>query len=224
MNLLFDLDGTLTDPGIGITRCLQHALASLGRPVPSTELLRRYIGPPLQGTFAELLETEEEARVAEAVRLYRERFVATGMFENSVYPEIPDGLETLQREGHRMWVATSKPHVYAREIVRHFGLDGFFEGVYGSELSGVNAEKGALIREILVQEGLDPRETWMVGDRSYDIAGARANGIRAVAVLWGYGSPEELNAAGPDRIVASIAELCEHVRRRGCTAKDLRKE
>jgi phosphoglycolate phosphatase len=224
MNLLFDLDGTLTDPGIGITRCLQHALASLGCPVPSTEVLRRYIGPPLQGTFAELLETEEEARVAEAVGLYRERFVTTGMFENSVYSEIPAGLETLQRDGHRMWVATSKPHVYAREIVRHFGLDGFFAGVYGSELSGVNAEKGALIREILVQESLDPRETCMVGDRAQDVAGARANGIEAVAVLWGYGSPEELNAAGPDRIVASIAELCEHVRWRSCTTKSLRKE
>jgi phosphoglycolate phosphatase len=224
VNLLFDLDGTLTDPGIGITRCLQHALASLGRPVPPVEVLRRYIGPPLQGTFAELLETEEEARVAEAVRLYRERFVTAGMFENSVYPEIPAGLEILQRAGHRMWVATSKPHVYAREIVRHFGLDRFFAGVYGSELSGVNAEKGALIREILVQESLDPRETCMVGDRAQDVTGARANGIEAVAVLWGYGSPEELNAAGPDRIVASIAELCEHVGWRGCATKGLRKE
>ncbi|HEX6898628.1 MAG TPA: HAD hydrolase-like protein [Thermoanaerobaculia bacterium] len=210
MNLLFDLDGTLTDPGMGITRCIQHALVSLGRPVPAMEVLRRYIGPPLQGTFAELLETEEEARVAEAVRLYRERFVTTGMFENSVYPEIPGGLEALQRAGHRMWVATSKPHVFAREIVRHFGLDGFFESVYGSELSGVNAEKGALIREIIVHEMLSPGETCMIGDRSYDIAGARANGIGAIAVLWGYGSPEELNAAGPDRIVASMRELCEH--------------
>jgi phosphoglycolate phosphatase len=214
MNLLFDLDGTLTDPGIGITRCIQHALASLGRPVPPVEVLRRYIGPPLQGTFAELLETEEEARVAEAVGLYRERFVSTGMFENSVYPEIPAGLESLQRAGHRMWVATSKPHVYAREIVRHFGLDGFFAGVYGSELSGVNAEKGALIREILVQETLPPGETCMIGDRSYDVSGARANGIGAVAVLWGYGSPEELRAAGPDRMVANMDELCEHFKLR----------
>lgn len=212
MNLLFDLDGTLTDSGTGITRCLQHALLSLGRPVPPVEVLRRYVGPPLQRTFAELLETEEEARVAEAVRLYRERFVTTGMFENSVYPEVPGGLEILQREGHRMWVATSKPHVYAREIVRQFRLEGFFAGVYGSELSGVNAEKGALIREILVQEGLDPKATCMVGDRAQDVAGARANGIAAVAVLWGYGSSRELQAAGPDRMVASMGELCEHVR------------
>ena len=152
--------------------------------------------------------------VAEAIRLYRERFVATGMFENSVYPEIPAGLESLRQDGHRMWVATSKPHVYAREIVQHFRLDGFFEGVYGSELSGVNAEKGALIREILARERLSREETCMVGDRMQDVAGARANGIEAVAVLWGYGSPRELQAAAPDRIVASMAELREHVRDR----------
>jgi phosphoglycolate phosphatase len=215
MNILFDLDGTLTDPEIGITRCIQHALASLSRPVPSTESLRHYIGPPLQASFAELLETEEEAMVAEAIRLYRERFVTTGMFENSVYPEIPAALESLRQEGHRLWVATSKPHVYAREIVRHFGLAEFFESVYGSELSGVNAEKASLIREILAQEGLVPEDTWMVGDRAHDVVGARANGIEAVGVLWGYGHPRELEAAGADRIVASLAELCEHVRRRG---------
>jgi phosphoglycolate phosphatase len=215
MNILFDLDGTLTDSSPGITRCLQHALAGLGRPVPALESLRRYVGPPLQGTLAELLETEEEAVVAEAIRLYRERFATTGMFENSVYPEIPAGLEGLRQDGHRMWVATSKPHVYAREIVRHFSLDGFFEGVYGSELSGANAEKGALIREILARERLSREETCMVGDRAQDVAGARANGIAVVAVLWGYGSPEELGAAGPDRVVATMAEFREHVRRAG---------
>ena len=213
MNILFDLDGTLTDPGIGITRCIQHALTSLGRPVPSQELLCRYIGPPLQGTFAELLETEETAIVAEAIRIYRERFVTTGMFENSVYPEVPAGLKSLRNDGHRLWVATSKPHVFAREIVRHFGLADFFEGVYGSELSGVNAEKGALIREILTQKGFAPEDTCMVGDRAQDIAGARANGIEAVGVLWGYGGPLELQAAGADKIVATMGELCEHVRR-----------
>ena len=214
MNILFDLDGTLTDPEIGITRCIQHALASLSRPVPSTESLRRYIGPPLQGSFAELLETEEEVVVAEAIRLYRERFVVTGMFENSVYPEIPAGLESLRKDGHRLWVATSKPHVYARQIVQHFGLAEFFEVVYGSELSGVNAEKAALIRTILAQEGLSTEETCMVGDRAQDVVGARANGIEVVAVLWGYGSPEELSAAGPDQTVASMAELCEYILRR----------
>jgi phosphoglycolate phosphatase len=212
MNILFDLDGTLTDPEIGITRCIQHALAALGRPVPAAESLRRCIGPPLQVSFAELLETEEETLVWEAIRLYRERFVTTGMFENSVYPEIPAGLEALRRDGHRLWVATSKPHVYAREIVEHFGMIGFFEKVYGSELSGLNAEKGELIREILFQEGLAPEETCMVGDREQDVAGARANRIEAVAVLWGYGDLRELQAAGPDKMVASMAELREHVR------------
>jgi phosphoglycolate phosphatase len=99
LNIFFDLDGTLTDPGIGITRCIQHALVKLGRPAPDSDACRRFVGPPLQGTFAELLETEDEILLAEAIRLYRERFAPIGMFENSVYPDVPSGLEALRRGG-----------------------------------------------------------------------------------------------------------------------------
>lgn len=209
MNILFDLDGTLTDPGIGITRCIQHALVSLGRTAPDMGLLRHCVGPPLRDSFADLLATEDEAMLTEAIRLYRERFAPVGMFENSVYPDVPSGLETLRKEGHRLWVVTSKPHVFAREIVRHFGLSGFFEQIYGSELSGENTDKGELIRHVLDQEGLPPERACMVGDRRHDIVGARKNRVDAIGVLWGYGSREELLAAGPTRIVASMAELCE---------------
>lgn len=211
MDILFDLDGTLTDPVVGITRCIQHALVSLGRAAPDLDGLRRCVGPPLQDSFAELLETTDEALLADAIRLYRERFKPVGMFENSVYPDVPEGLETLRAQGHRLWVATSKPHVFAREIVEHFGLARFFERVHGSELSGVNADKGELIRYVLAEEGISPGHAWMVGDRMHDVLGARRNGVEAIGVLWGYGSEEELRAAAPRRIVASMAELCEAI-------------
>lgn len=212
MNIFFDLDGTLTDPGPGITRCVEHALVSLGRPAPDLESLKRFVGPPLQQSFAEILETREE--VAEAIRLYRERFVPVGMFENSVYPDVPPGLAALKRAGHRLWVVTSKPHVYARRIVEHFGLSGLFEEVYGSELSGENADKTDLLREVLAREAVRPEDACMIGDRALDVLAARAHGVEAIAVLWGYGSKEELAAAAPDRVVASMLELCEHIGRR----------
>jgi phosphoglycolate phosphatase len=211
LDILFDLDGTLTDPVLGITRCIQHALTGLGRTAPDLDSLRRCVGPPLQDSFAELLETKDEILLAEAIRLYRERFKPVGMFENSVYPDVPEGLETLRAQGHRLWVATSKPHVFAQEIVEHFGLARFFERVHGSELSGVNADKGDLIRHVLAEEGIPPEQAWMVGDRMHDVLGARRNGVEAIGVLWGYGSEEELRAAAPRRIVASMAELCEAI-------------
>lgn len=211
MDIFFDLDGTLTDPGIGITRCIQHALVSLGKTAPAIDSLRCCVGPPLRDSFAELLETEDEAILAAAIRLYRERFAPIGMFENSVYPDVPSGLEVLRGQGHRLWVVTSKPHVFAREIVQHFGLSGFFERVHGSELSGENVDKGDLIRHVLIQEAIPPKQAWMIGDRRHDIEGARRNGVDAIGVLWGYGSKEELLAAAPRRIVATMAELCEAI-------------
>lgn len=211
MKLFVDLDGTLTDPGVGITRCLQHALAGLGRSVPPAESLKRFVGPPLRATFGELLATNEEGPLDEAIALYRERFVATGMFENEVYPGIPEGLDRLRGGGHLLWVVTSKAHVFARRILAHFDLERWFEGVYGPELSGVNADKGDLIRHALEVEGFGAAEPWMVGDRVHDIEAARKNGLATIGVLWGYGTEQELRDARPDRVVASMAELCDFV-------------
>jgi phosphoglycolate phosphatase len=210
-DVLFDLDGTLTDPGLGITRCLQHALGRLGHAVPPSDDLRRCVGPPLRDSLARLMGTADEAALAEAIRLYRERFLSEGMLENEVYADVPAGLTALRRAGHRLWVATSKPHVYARQILEHFQLAPCFAGVYGAELSGENSDKGALIRVLLARERLSPPSTCMVGDRAWDIRGARENGIRAVGVRWGYGTEEELRAAGPDRTVGSMAELCAYL-------------
>lgn len=208
MDILFDLDGTLTDSSLGIARCIQEAVRRLGREVPEADSLRRFVGPPLQGTFAHLLGTENEAAIAEAIRFYRERFVATGMFENALYPGVAAGLDRLRQGGHRLWVATSKPRVYAVRILEHFEIANAFAGVYGPDLSELGHDKRVMLRELLAAERLAPRETCMVGDRVHDVEGARANGVAAVAVRWGYGSAEELEAAGPDHTVETMEELC----------------
>jgi phosphoglycolate phosphatase len=209
MDVIFDLDGTLTDPGVGITRCIQHALAVLGRPAPGTNELRRFVGPPLRDAFGELLCSGDEWLITEAVAHYRERFEAFGMFENVVYPDIPDALRDLRRQGHRLWVATSKPEPYARRILEHFNLASCFERIYGSDLSGRNSDKGELLQSVLTQEGLNPSNACMVGDRAHDVLGARQNRVTSVAILWGYGTLEELESVIPDRIVRSTTELRE---------------
>jgi phosphoglycolate phosphatase len=211
MDLLFDLDGTLTDSARGITLCLRHALLALGRPAPPLEDLRHYVGPPLRATFADLLATDERAVIEAAVAHYRERFSAVGLYENEPYRDVPEGLATLREAGHRLWVVTSKPEPYARRIVEHFGLALLFRGVYGSELSGERADKTELIAHVLGSEQLDPARTRMIGDRAEDIRGGRANGTGTIGVLWGYGSEAELRKAEPDVIVDSMAGLSAHV-------------
>jgi phosphoglycolate phosphatase len=209
MQLLFDLDGTLTDPATGITLSLQHALTKLGSRVPPADDLKRFIGPPLQETFAELLSTKDEAVLGLAIQHYRGRYAQVGIYENELYPDVPSGLAALSKLGHRLWVATSKPHVYAQRIVDHLGIASWFEKVYGSELSGRNSDKSELIAGLLKAEGLRPADAWMIGDRVHDVVGARRNGVRTIAVLWGYGSEEELRAARPDAMVSSMSELCD---------------
>jgi phosphoglycolate phosphatase len=215
LNIFFDLDGTLTDHGVGITRCLQHSLARLGRAVPAAKALRRFVGPPLHETFAELLQTVDGGVVDAAVRLYRERYVETGMFENELYPGVPEGLEALAEDGHRIWVVTSKPTVYADRIVDHFRLRRGVQRVYGAELSGTNADKRRLIRHALDEEHLEARGTWMVGDRMHDVRGARENGVSSIAVLWGYGAADELREAEPDHLATSMREVRQIITREG---------
>lgn len=212
MIALFDLDGTLTDPKIGITRSIQYALRELGRPVPEMDALTWMIGPPLIGSFAEILGSDAEA--AEALRLYRVRFSETGLFENAVYAGIPELLDRLRSHDMRLFVATSKPHVYASRIIEHFGLSSFFEVVYGSELDNRNADKRDLLRHILDQERFDPLQAVMIGDREHDAIGARANGIASIGVTWGYGSREELLTAGVTDLVEQPGELGEAILRR----------
>lgn len=202
--LFFDLDGTLTDPREGIVGCIRHALLRLECLVPPDPELDRCIGPPLRESFCRLAG---EALADAAVEHYRERFRATGMFENSVYPEVPGALQALAAAGWRLLVVTSKPGVFAEQILRHFELAPHFAAVYGSELSGLRADKSELIAHVLASEGILPESALMIGDRSHDVLGARKNGVRAAGVLWGYGSREELATAGADRLYESVGDL-----------------
>ena len=200
LNVLFDLDGTLTDPGEGFVACVSHALAKLEcRPYADHEI-RKHVGPPLEETLARLLE--DRAKIPAAVAFYRERYASIGYLENAVYPGIKEALRALHSRGMRLYVATSKPTVYAERIVAHFGLDRLFRGVYGSELDGRRSDKGSLLSHLLARESLPAASTFMVGDRAQDMLAAVANGVHPVGALWGYGSREELAGAG-------AALLCE---------------
>jgi phosphoglycolate phosphatase len=206
-HLFFDLDGTLTDSRPGILRSLRHALTVLGREVPPDEALLRFIGPPTNDTFRELLGTPDPAQNLRAISIYRERFVELGMFENSVYPGIVAGLSALREADFTLLVVTSKPEVYANQIIDHFELRRFFGHVYGSELSGERGNKGELIAHVLASEGLSSADAWMFGDRLHDIRGAKLNGLCAAGVLWGYGSKDELSEAGADALFVDMPEL-----------------
>ncbi len=203
---LFDLDGTLTDPKLGITRSIQHALRKRGRPVPHADQLESLIGPPLEQSFREHFGMSPgDAR--QAVGDYREYFAEKGLFENAVYPGIAELLAALRGRQLRLAVATSKPTVFAERILTHFGLADRFEGVIGSHLDGGRVDKGELIRDALAALRVGAADAVHVGDRRHDVLGARANGVTAIAVGWGYGTREELLAAEPHELVESVAAL-----------------
>ncbi|MBN1506006.1 MAG: HAD hydrolase-like protein [Sedimentisphaerales bacterium] len=212
LTLFFDLDGTLSDPREGITRSVQYALERLGRPVvPRSELIQ-FIGPPLRWTFPRLLDTDDKELVEAAIRYYRERYEDTGLFENEVYPGIPELLRQLHGDGYPMYVVTAKPKVYSDRIIRHFGLDRYFIEVYGPELNGRFDEKRELVGFILHERHLDPRRTVMIGDRASDIESGRAYGTLAIGVTYGFGALEEITAAKPDHICHSPGEIALAVR------------
>ncbi|MBA1190391.1 HAD family hydrolase [Pseudomonas entomophila] len=204
--LLFDLDGTLTDPRLGITRSIQHALAKLGIDEPDLTRLEPFIGPPLLQAFMQFYGFDE-ATAWDAVNHYRERFRVTGLYENQVFEGVPALLSTLAGQGRTLYIATSKPWVFAREIARHFAFDQHFKVIYGSELDGTRTDKVELIRHLLEAERLDPAQTLMIGDRKHDLIGARRNGLQAVAVGYGFGSRDELLAESPDFHFDTLAQL-----------------
>jgi len=206
---LLDLDGTLTDPIDGISRCIGHALQSLGFPVPESRALKAWIGPPLKSSFEQYLNSCGGGDPVEAVRLYRERFSKIGLFENSVYDGITTLLESLHRNSIPLLVATSKPTVYAQRIVRHFELDHWIQAVHGSELDGRLTDKTDLLGHIVEKWSFNPADCVMVGDREYDMKAACHHGMAAIGVLWGYGSPIELLEAGAETLVSTPSELSE---------------
>ena len=214
INLLFDLDGTLTDPASGITGSIQYALQKLGKPVPAADDLLWCIGPPLLESFIKMLDTDCD-KAETALSLYREHYNAQGKFENEIYAGIPKTLQELIERGFNLFVATSKPRVFANDILVHFNLLQFFRGIYGSEFDGALVDKGELIAYILLKETISAKNTIMVGDRSYDILGAKKHGIYSVGVTYGYGTKEELMGSGADYIIDSPEKIIEVVKNSG---------
>jgi phosphoglycolate phosphatase len=205
MLVLFDLDGTLTDPFDGISRSVAHALERMGLPGLTPQQQRSFIGPPLHDSFAAL--GLDERQCARAVTHYREYYSGTGIFENVVYDGVPRLLEELSRRRVRLAVATSKPTVFAERVLAHVDLAKHFELVSGATMDGSRSRKGDIIGAALTDLGHDPRGIVMAGDRMHDVLGASECGVRSIGVRWGYAEPGELEAAGADQVVDSPADL-----------------
>jgi phosphoglycolate phosphatase len=205
--VLFDLDGTLTDPREGITRSIAYALERLGIEPPPLDELTFAIGPPLRGSLARLIGTPDPAAIERALSLFRERFTDIGIFENRPYDGVDEALADLRARGSALHVATSKPAVYAVRIVERFGLASHFVAVHGCELDGTREDKRDLIAHLMPCHGIDPRRTAMVGDRGADMLAARHHGLRAVGALWGYGTRDELLEGGAQALCAAPQAL-----------------
>ena len=205
--LLFDLDGTLSDPMLGITHSVQYALSKYGIQVDDLQTLCPFIGPPLQDSFRDFYHfTPEQAD--EACMYYHEFFVEKGMFENELYAGIPELLNRLKDSDKKLFVATSKPEPLARQILAYFKIDGYFDFIGGDTLERTRSAKADVIRYVIEQNALtDLGQLLMIGDRKHDIIGAKAVGIASIGVLYGYGDRPEMEQAGADCIVATIEEL-----------------
>lgn len=209
--ILFDLDGTLTDPKLGITSCVQYALNKSGIEEPDRDKLEPFIGPPLLDSFREFYGFDDE-KGQQAIAYYRERFATIGIFENEIYPGIAQMLAELQQAGRHLAVASSKPTVYVEKILEHFGICQYFEVVVGSELDGRRSRKEEVVEEALRQllhDNLEEcrQDIVMVGDRKYDIEGARMHQVKSIGVTFGYAADGELEAAGADVVVETVEEL-----------------
>ena len=206
--IFFDLDGTLTDPGLGITNAVMHSLRKYGLPVPERESLYKFIGPPLTWSYQTYFGFSEEQSV-EAVKFYREHYSVTGLFENEVYPGVPEMLKKLREAGKTLCVATSKPEKFAVQILEHFGLAQLFHHICGADFEGKRGAKHDVIEYAIGRCGEpDRKRIVMIGDREHDVLGGKQSGLATVGVLYGYGDRAEHEAAGADAIAESVEELC----------------
>lgn len=214
--ILFDLDGTLTDPKVGITKCVQYALNKMGISETDLNKLEPFIGPPLQESFSGLYAFDE-TKTKLAIEYYRERFKESGMFENEIYPGIMELLSQLKERQKVLVVATSKPTVFAEKIVQFFGIDKYFDLIVGSNLDGTRTAKTEIIQYILdTYEGKESSEFIMIGDRKHDVIGAANTGIDSIAVCYGYGTFEELSQSNPTYIVQSVDGIREKLLNQSC--------
>jgi phosphoglycolate phosphatase len=204
--VLFDLDGTLIDSEPGITACLAHAFERIGAELPAREILRTWIGPPFRQTFPTVLG-DDEARIVAAIDHYRDRFEDIGWSEHAVYDGIPDLVAALVANGDALAIVTTKPENQARRIVEHFPFGGAFTRVYGPHDRHEHRSKAEMIAQALDDFGARAEHATMIGDRHFDIEGARANAVRGLGVAWGFGSVEELLDAGAHAIAAAPRDV-----------------
>lgn len=205
-NILFDLDGTLTDPGIGITNSVAYALNKFGMSVPDRKILYKFIGPPLRDSFSEYYGFDREKSEL-AVEYYREYFTDIGIFENEIYPGICELLEELCEKRKNIILATSKPEEFAVRILKHFDIYKYFKSVCGSSMDGALSSKKDIIAYAVRENNINPNSCIMIGDREYDIIGAKNNHIKSVGILYGYGSSDEFLKAGADYIIDTVENL-----------------
>ncbi|WP_040193775.1 HAD family hydrolase [Clostridium culturomicium] len=205
--ILFDLDGTIIDPKIGITSSVAYALNKFDIHVENLDNLCKFIGPPLKDSFIEYYNFSDEA-AEKAILYYRERFQEKGIYENFLYENFEDMLISLKKQGKTLLIATSKPAVFAERILEHFNLRQYFDFVGGSNLDGTRANKAEVIFHVLKENSISDLSTAiMVGDRKHDIIGAKKAGLQSVGVLYGYGNYQELETSGADYIVKDVEEL-----------------
>ena len=210
---LFDLDGTLTDPGKGITKSVQYALAKYGIDVADRTELYCFIGPPLHESF-EVYYGFSREEALRAVDAYREYYAVKGIFENKVYEGIRECLAALQARGVKVCLATSKPEFYAKQILEHFDLAQYFTAVAGSNMDGSRTKKAEVVERALMLLGNpDVRECVMIGDREHDVLGGAAHGMDTLGVTFGYGSEQELLHAGATFVAHTPAEIVKIVDR-----------
>jgi phosphoglycolate phosphatase len=206
-SVILDLDGTLIDSQPGILASCLAALRALGHEPDETLDIRRTIGPPLEDMMRVLLQPYGDDRIGEAMTAYRKHYGESGIFGNEPYPGIGSSLEEIKQAGLRIYLATSKREIFATRILQHLGFATYFDGIHGSGPDGGLEHKAELLAHILSQHDLLPSHSLMVGDRRYDISGAHAVGMRGLGVLWGYGTQDELEAAGADQLVELTADL-----------------
>lgn len=205
----FDLDGTLSDPGIGITNAVIHALKAYGITVDDRSSLYPFIGPPLKESFMKYFDFSED-KAMEAITHYREYFSTKGIFENDMYDKIPEILSELKKRGLSLVLATSKPDEFSVRILKHFGIFEYFDFVAASTMDEKRTSKAEVIAYALESLNItDKSEVLMIGDREHDIKGAKANGLKSAGVLYGYGDLDELTKAGADYIVETPKKLLE---------------
>jgi phosphoglycolate phosphatase len=215
MNLFFDLDGTLTDSWAGIVRCINHALVAEGREPASDAELRPMIGAPLTTIFQTLLGSREVRTLDRAVQTYRQRFDSTGMFENRLFPGVLEALDELSCAGHQLQIVTAKPKVAAERVIDHFQIGGYFVAVHGPTLEDRTCDKAALIAAALTVANGERGAAVMIGDRAEDVHAGRRRSVRTVATGWGYGTRDELLAAGPEYFAPTVADLVAWVHTAG---------